>query len=462
MSLRWRLILSYIIIIVVSLLLTFTTLLIIARPIQSRLLSARLATQSRQAAFWVNALYRQQAPLERIATRLATWGQQNNTRVLLIAKGRVLVDSRGLWQGQQIELPPQPNGLTAQTGSLNAPNGDTLLYAAVPVGPPEARSTGHLVTIAPAVPTLSRLVAELGWPFTMAGLIALLISVLLGVLIARSIALPLQDIAAAAGAVAKGDYNHRLPETGPPEIKRVATSFNVMVEQVKNHQQAMRDLVSNVSHELKTPLTSIQGFSQAIMEGATSGEASRSQAAGIIHQEASRMARLVNDLLDLAQLDSGQAGLRQEPLDLAQILTSTVDRLLPQAAARQVKLARQWDTLPPLRGDGDRLAQVFTNLLDNAIHHTPAGERVIIAGRPQQDFVEISVTDTGPGIPPEELPRLFERFYQVDKSRKRSRGTGLGLAISREIVEMHGGRIQAESVEGLGTKFTVFLPVAGG
>jgi signal transduction histidine kinase len=350
--------------------------------------------------------------------------------------------------------------------------------------------------------------AELGGGFLVAGAVALLVSLFLGILIARSIALPLQRIARAAGAVAAGDYTHRLQASGPPEVKRVAASFNVMIGQVESSQRAIRDFVSNVSHELKTPLTSIQGFSQAIMEGATQDEAAQRRAASIIHQEASRMARLVEDLLDLARIDSGQVVMDKIPLDLTQILLSTVERLLPQAAQKQVELVKKWDKLPPVVGDGDRLAQVFTNLLDNALHHTPQGGRVTITSklarglpRPRRvrpgsvrtdvstapsargDFVEISIADTGPGIPPDDLSRVFERFYQVDKSRQHGRGTGLGLAIAKEIIEAHGGYIRAQSgfaaqsgftaqsgfatqsgsatqsEAGEGTKFTVILPL---
>jgi signal transduction histidine kinase len=240
-----------------------------------------------------------------------------------------------------------------------------------------------------------------------------------------------------------------------------------------------------VSHELKTPLTSIQGFSQAIMEGATQDEAARRRAAGIIYEEANRMTRLVEDLLDLARIDSGQVVMKKTRLDLGQLLSGTIDRLLPQAAQKQVKLVKQWEQLPPVVGDGDRLAQVFTNFLDNAVRHTPAGGRVTIAGRiarnlprprsvragtvrsdatttqaERGDFVEISIADTGPGIPPEELARIFERFYQVDKSRKGGQGTGLGLAIAKEIIESHSGYVRPESIEGVGTKITVLLPIS--
>ena len=486
MSLRTRLIISYIVIILVSLALAFLTLLVIARPLQNRLITLRLAAQIRRAATQVNNLYARGISTDRILTRLDSWASQNQTRLLFVdPQGAVLADSQETWQGQRFVREEQSQAaLGVETGTTKSPDGDRFIYAAEPVGPANALA-GYMVAAAPrASLPATGLFAELGWGFVTAGLVALLVSLLLGVLIARSMALPLQQIVRAAGAVAAGDYEHRLPENGPPEIKRVAASFNVMLEQVQSSQRAVRDFVSNVSHELKTPLTSIQGFSQAIMEGATQDEAARRRAAGIIHQEAGRMARLVEDLLDLARIDSGQVVMNKTPLDLGQILTAAIERLLPQAAQKQVKLVKQWHDLPQITGDGDRLAQVFTNLLDNALRHTPAGGQVTLTTRlarglprPRRvrpglvrpddttalsergDFVEVSITDTGPGIPPDDLARVFERFYQVDKSRQRGHGAGLGLAIAKEIVEAHGGLVRVENAEGAGAKFTVMLPL---
>ncbi len=478
MSLHWRLIVSYVIIILVALTLAFATLLLISRPIQNRVSTARLAIQSRQAGRQINNLYRQEASTERVIQRLNNRFDNSNNRLVFVdTEGLVLADSQEAWAGQQIPLP------TSETGTFKGPEGQNLLYASAAIGPP-GQQAGYIITLTERAPLLSNLITELGWGFILAGVVALLVSLLLGVLIARSIALPLERVAQATGAVAAGDYEHRLPETGPPEIKRVAASFNVMAAQVQASQQAMRDFVSNVSHELKTPLTSIQGFSQALMEGATQDEAARRRAAGIIHQEAARMSRLVEDFLDLARIDSGQVVMHKTPLNLSQILDSTVDRLLPQAVKKEVKLVKDWGRLPKIVGDGDRLAQVFTNFVDNAVKHTPTGGQVAIRGTvvrgvpisrrvraglvrreatttvsERGDFVEVSISDTGPGIPPEELARIFERFYQVDKSRKRGRGTGLGLAITKEIIEAHGGYIRANSQAGTGTKFMVLLPI---
>jgi two-component system sensor histidine kinase ResE len=184
------------------------------------------------------------------------------------------------------------------------------------------------------------------------------------------------------------------------------------------------------------------------------------RAARVIHEEAARMHRLVDGLLVLARFDAGQVAITRDPVELGPLLRGCVEKLAPQAQAAEVVL--EWDAPERLLvgGDVDRLAQVFANLLDNSVAHTPAGGKVTVAAHrlEEEQAIEVTVTDSGEGIPAEALPRIFERFYQVDQARQRSRGAGLGLAIAKEIVEAHGGTITAESVVGLGSKFTVRLP----
>jgi len=360
-------------------------------------------------------------------------------------------------------------------GQFVTPDGESMIYVALPItffrGP--AGSGGQqrlMVAVTMAQPRAVTFLGDLLGQLLLAGLAAFVLSILLAYLIARSIAKPLRRITLATERIAKGDYDQQLNITSPDEVRRLATSFNVMAQEVKTSRQAQRDFVANVSHELRTPLTSIQGFSQAILDGtARDGEAQR-HAAQIINDEAERMARLVNDLLDLAKLDAGQIVMAQERVDMGQLLRGCVEKLSPQARQGGVELKLDLGALPPLFGDNDRLAQVFTNLVDNALKHTSQGGRVTVTAKEVQGpparkgekaipRIEVSVADTGSGIPPEDLSRIFERFYQVDKSRHRKdRGAGLGLAIAKEIVQAHGGQIKAESVMGVGTKFTVTLP----
>jgi signal transduction histidine kinase len=270
---------------------------------------------------------------------------------------------------------------------------------------------------------------------------------------------PLRDMAHAAAQVAEGNYKTRAPIRGPDEVQTVALAFNEMTERVDLSQQAQQDFLANVSHDLRTPLTSIQGFAQAIAEGVTDA-AETQHAAEIIQTEASRLTRMVNELLDLARIQAGRMDMTRRAVELKQILQTVGHSLQVKAKERRVTLHINLINLPRVAGDGDRLAQVFTNLVDNAIKHTDQGGEVWLEADLDNSSggVVIRVKDTGEGIPSEDLPRVFERFYQVDKSRTKRAGTGLGLAITYEIVQAHHGRIWVESYVGKGSTFNVWLP----
>jgi two-component system sensor histidine kinase ResE len=221
--------------------------------------------------------------------------------------------------------------------------------------------------------------------------------------------------------------------------------------------------VANVSHDLKTPLTSVSGWSQALLDGTAGKAAQQERAVRIIHDEAGRMTRMVEQLLDLEKIESGQLQLNREPVDLGQLVQEVQRNLALRAEEKGVHLTLNIGPAAAVMGDRDRLVQILTNLVDNAINHTLPGGRVHMGLKPYGDeAVELVVQDTGSGIPQEALDRIFERFYQVDKSRRRtaeSGGVGLGLAIVKELVEAHNGRIIAQSQVGQGSAFTVRLPV---
>ena len=300
-------------------------------------------------------------------------------------------------------------------------------------------------------------------PFIRLGIGVSLIALLLSLGMTRWISQPLHKITEAADQVAAGNYQSITP-SGPEEVVNLARAFNEMITRVKDTQESQQDFVANVSHELKTPLTSIQGFGAAIRDGTASTPEEIDQAAGIIVQESGRMHRMVMELLELARLDAGTAEIDRQALNLRALLREVTRGLKIQARRAEVTLEENLQPLPTCVGDRDRLVQVLVNLLDNAIQHTPPGGRVIIKSGTRQGKIIVQVIDTGEGIPPEELPRILERFYQVDKSRTKQKasGSGLGLAISKEIVEAHGGRIQVESELGRGSRFVVELPAVHG
>ncbi len=479
-SLRSRLILSYIAVISVCLVLAGLILIVLLRPFQTRLAYIHLAAKALPTARLVRELSRRGVPPEQIGAQLKEQAQGDDTRTLILtSKGKVLADTEDRLVGKVLQLTAnekrRETRLSYLSGQLVTPDGESIIYVALPTALLRG-SNGEgqrlMVAVAMARPRAVTFLGDLVVQLLLAGLVAFVVSIFLAYLIAHSIAKPLQRITLATEEIARGDYDQQLNITSPDEIRRLAASFNVMAQEVKASRQAQRDFVANVSHELKTPLTSIQGFSQAILDGTANDSEAQRHAAQIINDEAKRMTRLVNELLDLAKLDAGQIVMAQEAVDMSQLLRRCVEKLTPQARQSGVELRLDLEALPPLSGDNDRLAQVFTNLIDNALKHTPQGGRVTVAakmvtppparkGEKAAPRVEVSVADTGSGIPPEDLPRIFERFYQVDKSRRRDgKGTGLGLAIAKEIVQAHGGQIKAESVMGVGTKFTVALPAS--
>jgi two-component system sensor histidine kinase ResE len=305
-------------------------------------------------------------------------------------------------------------------------------------------------------------------PVVQGGLIALLLSLVLAFGLSRWVADPLQQVVLAARDYPSEEMQPITPR-GPHEVQDLTRAFNSMVARVESSQKSQRDFVANVSHELKTPLTSIQGFAQAILDGTADTPDARRQAAQIIYNEAGRMHRLALDLLDLARLEAGTADLNMSPVDMGVLLRTVVEKFNPQAQKAGIRLqANIPDGLPTLIGDGDRLAQVFTNLVDNALKFTPTNGQVTLSAVHRAAEMQVSITDTGQGIPKEALPRLFDRFYQVDASRSRAggetaagrRGAGLGLAIVQEIVLAHNGRIEVRSEVGQGTTFVIYLPIA--
>ena len=377
-------------------------------------------------------------------------------RILLFEKsGDLLIDTAP--SKAQIDL-PRKTIFNRQIPTVRDESGKSWLYSRKPM------DDGTILIVAtprPRVPLLNILRDELLPILAQGGGIALLLSLIFAFAVARWVADPLQKLVATSQHVPITE-TEPVPERGPREVRELTRAFNEMIGRVRDSQTSQRNFVANVSHELKTPLTSLQGFAQAIMDGTASSPGEQQQAAQIIYNESERMHRMVLDLLDLARLDAGTADLKMSLVDLQLLLGSIVEKLSLQAQNKDVMLALDIQpNMPTPVADGDRLAQVFTNLVDNAIRHTKAGGQVKLYVTATSTELEIKVIDTGVGIPADALPHIFERFYQIDPSRigGDKHGVGLGLAIVQEIVAAHSGRITVRSQEGLGTTFTVHLPL---
>jgi two-component system phosphate regulon sensor histidine kinase PhoR len=232
------------------------------------------------------------------------------------------------------------------------------------------------------------------------------------------------------------------------------------ISELRRLERVRRDFVANVSHEFKTPLTAIQGFAETLLEGALDDTANRKRFVEIIRDHSARLARLTDDLLKLSLIEAGKLELEFRPVKVAGLLDSCLETTRLKAAQKQLTLSVECPaSLPAVRGDARRLAEVLQNILDNAVQYTAEGGTISIRARAEDHLVRIAVSDTGIGIPRDEQQRIFERFYRVDAARSREAGgTGLGLSIAKHLVEAHGGRIEVESEVGQGSTFSVLLP----
>jgi two-component system, OmpR family, sensor histidine kinase BaeS len=288
-----------------------------------------------------------------------------------------------------------------------------------------------------------------------ATIVAVLASVGLAALFARMLARPLAEIGEAARRIADGDYAARVPRAGPEEVASLADSFNQMAASLQRQEEMRRDFIANAAHELRTPLTNLQGYLEALRDGVITADRATYES---LQEEADRLVRLSRSLDALAEGDSDTRGLRLTELDLAMAIRGAIDLATPSMERAHLRLETEVPAALPARADPDRLAQVLANLLSNAVRYTPAGGVITVRAERRPGDVLVSVSNTGDGIPAEDLDRVFERFYRVEKSRDRARGgAGIGLAIVKQLVESLGGRVGAESRDGL-TRFWFSIP----
>ncbi len=359
------------------------------------------------------------------------------------ASGRIVGDTRG-----------DPRGTASrrelQSGIQILVNGEVVGYIL-----PCATSLQPYPLNAEQEAFLSRVRAAL----LVAMLIALAVAMVAGGLLFRSIIHPLQQLTAASQAVARGDLSVRAPIHGADEVAQLARAFNQMAESLARAEEARRNQTADLAHELRTPLTVLQGALEAMVDGVYPADPENLLAA---LAQVRTLSRLVEDLRLLSQADAGELTIHKAPLDLGKFLEEVVEAHRSGAQERRISLTLERPAaLPLILADRDRLAQVMGNLLSNALRHTPPEGHIAVRITDRGREVVVAVADNGPGVPPEDFPRLFERFWRRDPSRQRATGgSGLGLSIARHIVEAHGGRIWAEPTPGGGLTVAFALPTA--
>ena len=487
-GLRSKLVAAFALVIFLSLMLASAAFVYLLRDYQTQLKLNQLADLALPVSFQVRMLERVGASPAQIAVFLEEQAKEMNVRVLLLdPQGTVLEDTRSQLRGRQVQFPSQHVPQSRGTSYFAAYQGEENLFLIVTGVRPVSSFNERFLSRAPAysvvlaVPQQSVTSAwlDLAPSMSFAALISLILSACVALLLSRSISHPLAQITRASEEMARGNYKQNISLRSRDEIGRLASAFNAMADQVSLSHTTLRDFLANVSHELKTPLTSIQGFSQAMVDGTIKDPAEFAEAGRIINDEADRMRHLVEDLLYLSKIESGQIKMEKQPVDLENILHACVRKFERRVAESDLTVALDVGPLPNVSGDAHKLEQVFSNLLDNAVKHTPAGGKIRVQARGNSDGSPrhspnsnasghssaalgacVSVHNTGSVIPPEDRDKVFERFYQVDKSRaKVGEGSGLGLAIVKEIVVAHGGTVAVKSAAESGTEFVVTLPL---
>ncbi len=298
---------------------------------------------------------------------------------------------------------------------------------------------------------------NLGRTLWVAGLSGAALAIFLGYLFTRQIVAPLSKVTAAARRVAQGDLEQRVKIPGSGELAELGESFNLMSATLSHDRELRQNMVADIAHELRTPLSILQGNIEAMLDGILEADTDNLTS---IHQETILLARLIEDLRTLSLAEAGQLRFQPKATDLKEVLQQVIDGFQAQLASKNISAVLEApDDLAQAWIDADRTAQVMRNLLSNAFRYTPEGGSITVRLTPESDGITVLVTDTGAGITPEDLPYIFDRFYRVDRSRTRSTGgSGLGLAIVKQLVEGQGGRVWADSIVGKGSTFAFHIP----
>jgi signal transduction histidine kinase len=397
---------------------------------------------------------------------ISTAEQLTGVRVFLVDQNERLIGPppapqmrMGIRRFKRQTVPLDKPRITEQY--LPAVGSDVLLVSSPVEGNPMIKA----VVLAAPLEDLSRAKLSFFYLLILSAALSFIIAAVIALLLSGSILKPIHKVTQAADKAAGGDLKQVVVTESQDEIGRLARSFNYMIERVRRSYEAQRDFTSNVSHEFRTPLTSIEGYSEALLSGVAKSKEDTEKSLKVINEESKRLKRLTESLLTLSRIDADALNLELTDIDLPVFLERIKEKLRLQLEDADVDLKIDSDPgIHSIKTDPDRLEQVIINLVDNAVRHSAAGSSVNVrtgkdspANMPNRAMIMVS--DKGPGIPEQDTPRIFDRFYRVGKEAKgKGTGAGLGLAIAREMVEALGGSIDVASAPGKGTTFTVYIP----
>ena len=443
-SLRFRLLVAFTLVILVAIVTTFFFINQATQDEIRRFGERVERTRAGRMEIELTRYYLRQGDWEGIQPLMEQWGNLYGQRIILTdADGIVVADSEATLLGE-VYAPDSTGRLLSspwQAGTIGT------IYV-TPTSSPEIDLN-----------SLQIVFNAIGRFFIWGGLVALVIGLLITFFLSRRILAPVKSLTLAAKRLGQGDFSQRVQSKDKSEVGELAQTFNAMASDLERAEQLKRNMIADVAHELRTPLSNIRGYLEAIRDGIKKPD---TDTISSLDEEAVILSRLVDDLQELSLVEAGELKLVYQSEDIAVLINQTVASVQAQATAKGLSVSIDLtDKLFLVSIDSRRISQVLRNLLDNAVAHTAKGGTITVTARRQDKYLEVAVADTGEGIPAEDLPNIFERFYRVDKSRARATGgSGLGLTIAKRLVEAHGGKIEVRSEPGKGSCFTFTLPVS--
>ena len=440
-SLRFRLLIAFTLAIIMAIGITFFFVGLVTRGEIQRFQERGLWTDVNRIERILSRYYDERGDWTGIQPAVEQMGTLRGQRVVLTdTSGIVIADSRGesLGEAYHPEIPGRT--LPSVEGALG---------------------TVYVSHELPGDFAPQRLIQPISGFLLWGSLVAVVIALVITFFLSRRILAPVKALTLSARRLGQGDLSQRIKVRDKGELGELAMAFNAMAADLERVEKLRRDIVADVAHELRTPLSNIRGSIEAVADGVLTPDEATIRS---LHEEVTLLSRLVDDLQELALAEAGEMKLLIQPEDISGLINRVVAPVRLQAEKRGISVSVDLpDWLPPVSIDAHRTAQVLRNLLENAVAHTGSGDTITVTAREQDNRVRVSVADTGEGIPTEELPNVFERFYRVDKSRARATGgVGLGLTIAKRLVEAQGGVIEVQSEPGQGSCFSFTVPVSTG
>lgn len=457
-SIKTRLVGNFMLVIIITVVILELVLLNAAKQYYYKSLEDVLSNQIRLSSEFYSRYFSTSSLEDLIVDDVDVFWEQTNAQVqILDLRGNVLMDSIGVDYPKIIQT---PDVLKAKNGEKGTWIGN-VEYDSSPVMAVSYPliSDGNIIGIMRFIASLSstnKIIRNISLILLWIGFIVVLISGLVSIFLANTIVKPLKEVTGVAEKMADGQLKVRNQKKYDDEIGKLSDTLNYMAEELIKKDQLKNDFISSISHELRTPLTSIKGWAITLKAEDLSDNPLLEDGLDIIEKESDRLTYMVEELLDFSRFVSGRITLNKEEMDITKVLKQITKQLTPRANLKNIKFNLDIkEELPIILGDGNRIKQVFINLIDNSLKFTPKAGNISLSARMNGQYVVVSVEDCGCGIPKEDLPYVKEKFYKGKNSKSNS---GLGLSISDEIVKLHGGFIKIESEVNLGTKISVFLP----